>query len=229
MPIITWEPDNHLYEARPQPLYSLANIASGRFDTYIRSVAVAAANYRHRFMIRFGEEMNGGWYPWGVGVDGNTPEEFVSAWRHIVSIFRTEGASNVLWVWSPNIVPGGRAFAQFYPGDQWVDWVGLDGYNDGRPWTSPIATFGASYDELARITKKPMMIAETASATVPGYKTKADWIEHLFGKALPTRMPLVRAVVWFDMDRGRADWRLEHSPRALQAFGAALRHGAPLL
>lgn len=226
LPMVTWEPDNHLREREPQPAYALRRIVNGRFDPYLRRVAAEAAAYRHEFMIRFGEEMNGDWYPWGVGVDGNTPTDFVAAWRHVVRIFRAAGAHNVVWVWSPNILEGSATFKPFYPGESWVDWVGLDGYNDGRPWKSPLATFGASYDSLSRLTRKPLMIAETASTTISTAMSKANWIRRLFGWALPGEMPRVRAVVWFDMNRGRADWRLENSPAAFMAFSAAVRRGS---
>ena len=116
---------------------------------------------------------------WGPGVNGNTPEEFVAAWRHVVSVFRAVGATNVLWVWSPNVDCGGQCpFDAFYPGDAWVDWVALDGYNygpvDDVPWMSMAQIFGPSYDDLTALTTKPLMIAETASTEEGG--DKAAWI-----------------------------------------------------
>ena len=78
-------------------------------------------------MIRFGHEMNGDWYGWS-----GQPAAYVAAWRHVVSVFRGEGAANVKWVWSPNVDNGDYPFARYFPGDSWVDYVALDGYNWGR-------------------------------------------------------------------------------------------------
>ena len=71
--------------------------------------------------------MNGDWVPWGLGVNGNTARDYVAAWRHLVTVFAEEGASNVRWVWSPNVNPDGYLpFERLYPGDRWVDWLALD-------------------------------------------------------------------------------------------------------
>ena len=73
--------------------------------------------------------MNGNWNSWGTR-PGNSSADYVAMWRHVVSIFRAAGASNVRWVWSPNIYASRstttRPFAAYYPGNAWVDDVGLD-------------------------------------------------------------------------------------------------------
>ncbi len=67
--------------------------------------------------------MNAGWFPWGVGTNGNTTTDYVTAWRHIHDIFEQEGATNVRWVWAPNVKPGlPTPYAELYPGDDYVDW-----------------------------------------------------------------------------------------------------------
>ena len=140
-------------------------------------------------ILRFAEEMNGNWYAWGQGVNGNTPDQYVEAWRHVHDLFVDAGATNAIWVWCPNIEqPNYRTFDYLYPGDAYVDWVGLDGYNAASvwqtPWMSMAQLFSASYDDLAALTDKPMMIGETASTEVGG--DKAQWITSAFLNDIPS-------------------------------------------
>jgi beta-mannanase len=161
---------------------------------------------------------------YGPGVNGNTSALFIAAWQHVVSIFRASGATNVRWVWSPNVDCQGKCpFQAFYPGDSWVDWVALDGYNyasvDNVPWESFDTVFASSYAELAALTKKPMMVAETSSTETGG--DKAAWITTALTQTLPDQMPLVRALVWFNVDK-ETDWAVNSSPTSLQAFRSAV-------
>jgi hypothetical protein len=220
MPLVTWEPWDYTGGA-DQPAYSLAAINGGAHDDYIRGWARDAAAWGKPFYLRFAHEMNGTWYPWAVGVNGNTAADYVSAWKHVVAIFRQEGATNVRWVWCANVIFDGSApLAQVYPGDAWVDWVALDGYNwgtsqDWSAWQSLVGVFGQSHNALAALTNKPMMISEVASAEVGG--NKATWISRGFLTDLPKRLPRVRAVIWFDENK-ETDWRVNSSRASLDAY-----------
>ena len=113
IPEITWEPwDTTKPLGASQPRYSLRNIADGKFDSYIRTWARTLAAYGGEVQLRFAQEMNGDWYPWGRGTNGNTPAEFVKAWRHVHDIFTAAGATNVQWVWRPRV----RGAAPVLPG-----------------------------------------------------------------------------------------------------------------
>lgn len=225
MPIITWEPWNSQAGTK-QPLYALKKIAAGYHDTYIKSWARGAKAYGRPFYLRFAYEMNGNWYPWCVGVNGNTSAHYVAAYRHVVEIFRQEGVTNVRFVWSPNIeYDGSTPLADLYPGDTYVDWVGMDGYNWGateqwHTWQDLKEVFSATYDKLANsqggiAPNKPLMIAETASTEVGG--DKRAWIRQGFLTDLPTRFPKVQAVVWFNEDK-ETDWRVNSSASSLEAY-----------
>lgn len=145
-------------------------------------------------------------------------------------IFRQEGATKVRWVWSPNVRYNNVSYAPLYPGDAYVDWVALDGYNWGnggsRRWQSFSQVFGPSYKELTRLTRKPVMIGETAS-TGTG-RPKAAWIQRGLQEDMRSRFPRVRAVIWFDRNKER-DWRVNSSRRSLNAYkkvaGSALYRG----
>lgn len=213
LPLITWDPSSN---GNGIPL---RQIVSGRYDSYIKSAADAAAAWKGPIYIRFAHEMNLGGSPFGPGHDGNTPSEFVRAWRHVVQIFRRQQAGNVEWVWSPNVNCDGTCpFKAFYPGNSWVDWVALDGYNyssvDHRPWESFAQVFGSSYRELTRLSNKPVMVAETSSATRGG--SKPHWITRSF-VTIPHRYPRIRAVVWFDRVK-ETNWTVNSSPASLRAW-----------
>jgi PA14 domain/Ca-dependent carbohydrate-binding module xylan-binding/Glycosyl hydrolase family 26 len=221
-PLMTWQPWNHRYGAN-QPDYQLADITNGNHDAYIRAFAQNARDYGKPIYLRPMQEMNSDWFPWGVCANGNAPGDFVPAYRHIVDIFRAEGATNVKFVWTPNIQTACSDYQTLYPGDAYVDWVGLDGYNWGTAhswslWQSPAQVFAASYDELVAVApNKPAMIAETASVEYGG--DKAVWMRSLYLDTVPNRMPNVRAVLWYhDNLSSTVDLRVNTSAASLDAY-----------
>jgi mannan endo-1,4-beta-mannosidase len=220
-PMVTWDPS---LNGAGIPL---SQIADGRYDSYIRASAEAAAAWKHRLYIRFAHEMNLPGSPFGPGRDGNTPATFIAAWRHVVTIFRQASATNVEWVWSPNDDCEGKCpFTSFYPGDVWVDWVSLDGYNysslGNDPWLTFAQIFGPSYAVLTHMTSKPLMIGETGSVEDGG--SKAEWITDM-GHDFATQFKRVRGVIWFQRVK-EADWRVNSSSQSLAAFRSLV--GSPL-
>ena len=85
---------------------SLDAIAAGEYDTGLEAFATDVASYGSKtgkgVIIGFGHEMNGHWYSWGYR--HTFPVVFVAAWRHIVTVFRQQGADNVTWLWTVNII-----------------------------------------------------------------------------------------------------------------------------
>jgi len=229
IPLITWEP--WLYTAGvSQPQYALRNIIAGAIDPYITAWAAASKAWGHPYFLRFAAEMNGNWFPWCEQVNGNAAGEYVQAWRHVHDIFVAQGATNVTWVWSPNVEYGGSTpLAGLYPGDAYVDWLGIDGYNwgsgfPGKSWQTFPAVFGPTYAALTQLSaSKPIMIAETASAEAGG--SKVDWITDALATQIPRHFPRIRALVWFNEEK-ETDWRIESSPSAQAAFARAI--AAPL-
>jgi cellulose synthase/poly-beta-1,6-N-acetylglucosamine synthase-like glycosyltransferase len=204
IPMITWEP----WAKRPHQLHAtrdrrgrLQLIAAGRYDAYIRSFARAVARYGRPLLLRFAHEMNGGWYPWSVHENGNTPAAYVAAWRHVHDVFEAEGATNVRWVWAVNsfagLSAGARDVAPYYPGARYVDWVSTTGFNwDSRrvPARSFDEVFADTYRTLKRF-GKPIMISEVGSEG--GAAAAAAWIRNAIAE-LPRHYPQVHALVWFD-------------------------------
>ncbi|HEY6549846.1 MAG TPA: glycosyl hydrolase [Solirubrobacterales bacterium] len=213
-PLVTWQ----LYQSGwGGPTVSLQDIAAGKYDSHFRRAAAEAkAMPFGEILIRFAHEMNGTWYGWS----GN-PAAYVEAWRRAVSIFREENVTNVKWVWSPNVDYGNYPFASYFPGDSWVDYVALDGYNWGTTgqgtgkWESLYSAFKSSYDQLTQLSSKPVMIAEVSSSETGG--GKAAWIREGFLETIPTAFPRVAAVIWFSRNQ-EDDWRVDSSASSLEAY-----------
>jgi mannan endo-1,4-beta-mannosidase len=202
---------------------SLAAIAAGGSDAYLRSYADAVVAFGHPVILSFGHEMNGSWYSWG---DGRTsPATFVAAWRHIVRVFRAAGAANVTWLWTVNSVAGASSsLSLWWPGAAWVDWTGIDGYYV-RPTDTFSELFGSTIADIHAFSTAPLLIAETAVGTTPNRESQ---IAALFSGVRADRLA---GVVWFDEAQHAGlyhqDWRLEADPAACAAFaaGVASLHG----
>ena len=196
---------------------SIAAIAAGDYDSYLRSYAVSVRRYGHAVVIGFGHEMNASWYSWGYR--SVRPAVFVAAWRHIVSIFRQAGADNVTWLWTVQAkTPGAEPVRAWWPGRQYVTWVGIDGYYYRRSDTFA-AVFGSTITAVRDFTRRPVLLSETAVGPLAGQPAK---IADLFRGMRASR---TLGLVWFDIaqDAGiyHQDWRIEGNPAAERA----LRHG----
>lgn len=217
VPMVTWEPWSP-GDGPDQPRFALARIASGEHDAYVSAFARQVRDWGGPVAVRFLHELNAPHYPWGAGVNGNTPEQAQQAWRHVRALFEEQGADNVVWTWCVDATSAATSeIAPLYPGDEVVDWVAVDGYNwgDSQPWSgwrSPEEVFGPTLEELATLSDRALLITETGSAEGGG--DKAAWIRDLFRTA---EAHGVRGVVWFDHEK-EADWRVASSSASMQAF-----------
>ncbi|KAA1428791.1 glycoside hydrolase family 26 protein [Nocardioides antri] len=216
---LVWEPWNPAH-GTSQPAYSLAAIARGAHDAYLRRWAAQIKAYRLPVVIRFAHEMNGDWYPWAEAVNGNAPGDYAAAWRHVVEVFDAAGVPNVTWSWAPNVsYYGSWPLAGLYPGDGYVDRVGVDGYNWGtsRPqsqWRTVDEVFGPTVAELGSLAPtKPIHITETGCTELGG--NKAAWITGMW--TWLDAHPQVRGLTWFSFNK-ETDWRIDSSSASLVAF-----------
>lgn len=215
--LLTWEPWNP-NEGTSQSVDYLKEIIEGKHDDYISAFANQIKNYTAPVILRFAHEMNGNWYPWG-----NRPEEYISAYRKIVETFRNSGVTNVRFMWSINgdnvpYEPIGQS-SKYYPGDGYVDMVGLDGYNfgtsrQGSTWKSFSQIFLPSYSFVSRTyPNKPIIISETASTEFGGNKT--EWVEGMFSALV--NMPKIEEIIWFNLLK-ETDWRIDSSQSSLESL-----------
>jgi mannan endo-1,4-beta-mannosidase len=193
---------------------SLRAIVAGDYDGYLRSFAGSVRDFGHPVVIGFGHEMNGTWYSWGYG--HVPPAVFVAAWRHIVALFRGQGADNVTWMWTINDdAPDTGPVREWWPGPRYVTWVGIDGYYV-RPSDTFASVFGSTIGEVRALTGKPVLLSETAVGPAAG---RPDKIADLFAGM---RRDHTLGLVWFDygQDDGiyHQDWRIEANTPAQAVF-----------
>jgi len=197
---------------------TLASVAAGGSDAYLRAYADAVVAFGHPVILSFGHEMNGTWYSWG---DGHaSPATFVAAWRHIVRVFRAAGAANVTWLWAVNSIEGASSeLSQWWPGAAWVGWTGIDGYYAQATDTFG-SLFGSTIADIRTFSSAPLLITETAVGTTTD---RGGQIGALFAGVRAERLA---GVVWFDQAQHAGlyhqDWRLEDDPDARTAFTAAV-------
>jgi beta-mannanase len=223
--MLAWEAeDGTLADPVNQPGYTLASINEGGHDALLTTWATEIKAWGRPFMLRFAPEMNGNWNPYSEGVNGNTAGQYVLAWRHVHDLFVANGATNVAWVWNPNIdYAGSVPLPGLYPGDAYVDEVGLDGYNWGtsQPWSTwqtPQQVFDPTIADVRTFTPKPIILTEVASSELGG--NKAQCIGEFFTWLKAT--PAVTSFVWFEFNK-ETDWRVESSSASLAAFIAGLK------
>lgn len=256
VPLMTWESQAQVGNIQSdQPEFRLSRIYGGDFDAYIRSYARGIRAAGLPVIIRFDHEMNGNWYPWsewsdvqGVSINGNQKGDYVRAWRHVHDLFEDEGANNLtIWLWSPNRVNricGQRRPSAFYPGDGYVDWIGMSGYyrnydKKGGECDDIGATFDAVFGntlpELRNIAgSKPIFLSEIGATERGG--DKAAWITDLF-RGLRDNTDII-GFAWFSLavssggenDRFTHDWRINSSAEAQNAMRDGLaqsQYGLP--
>jgi len=235
IPLIDWA-SRRLEGGVSQPDFQLSAIYNGVHDSYIRQWALDAKAWGQPFFLRFDWEMNGDWqFPWSEQLNGNQPGDYIKAWRHVHDIFSQAGATNVTWVWCPNISSGTtRPMSSLYPGDAYVDWTCLDGYNKETQWLDPYSVFTGSqtdwlydsYQEILHVAPtKPIMIGETASNEAgDGGSKKAAWITDFLTNHVPKDFPKIKAIVWFnwDDDNPAYTFPIESSQPSQSAFAAAI-------
>ncbi len=176
---------------------SVAAIAAGSYDGYLRSYADSVRDFGHPVIIGFGHEMNAPWYSWGY--PHVQPATFVAAWRHIVRLFRGQGADNATWLWTINTaLPRSGPVARWWPGPSYVTWVGVDGYFY-RPSDTFASVFGSTIQQVRAFTRKPVLLAETAAGPVAGQPGK------IAGLFAGLRRERALGLVWFDEDQDCGD------------------------
>ena len=209
--------------------YNAQELVNGKADNYIREYAKGVKSFGDEIWLRPLHEANGDWYDWGVGKSGagNTDANVAEAFRHIVKIFKEEGVTNVKWVWTTNASNqgSGTTLTGNYPGDDYVDYISIDGYNWGTcqswsSWQTFSQVFKKAYNALANI-NKPLFIAEISSSERGG--NKAEWITDMF-EHFATDFSRVFAVMWFSQSKeaNEGDWALNTSQAAVDAWKAGI-------
>jgi hypothetical protein len=201
---------------------ALNAITAGRYDAFLKRFGREIRSFGHPVIVAFDHEMNGTWFDYGYG--HTTPTDFVAAWRHVHQV--VDSVTNLVsWLWTVNIPAANRTepIAPLYPGSQYVDLIGIDGYD----WSGSLSfndIFGTTIREVKAIDpSKRILIAETSVVHGPN---AAKQVTALF---LGVRKDHLLGFVWFNIDKKHAsattdhhDWRLQDDPAALAAFRKAV-------
>jgi Glycosyl hydrolase family 26 len=206
----------------PGPGVTMAAVAAGKYDRYLRSFADEVRDYVDPVIVGFAPEMNGNWNSWGW--HNTKPSVWVAAWRHVVTLFREQQATNVTWIWTVNASSNGTGPIQdWWPGAAYVTWIGIDGYYFYQASTFQ-STFGPTINEIHALTSKPILLSETGIGQLAG---QAKNIPNLFAGITSAGM---LGFVWFDQNQNdppyHQRWRLETDPSGLRAFRRALANSA---
>jgi hypothetical protein len=188
------------YEGESNAVYAVLN---GGYDEFLKNYAETVAAFGHPVLFRLGNEMNGDWCPYAGYNTARDPWIFVEFYRYVYGFFERAGAQNVIWVWNPN----GKSFPDFtwndalmyYPGDAYVDVVGLTAYNTGdyypgETWKSFAELYDNIYYNYVEKYDKPLMITEFASATFGG--DKDAWVTDMFAHI--RHYEKIKVAVWWD-------------------------------
>lgn len=215
-------------------------IADGAYDEYLRAWAARARSFLagddgrygtgddRRLYLRFAHEANGAWYPYSPAYGRTPSSSFVAMWRHVHDVFVASGIDDptrLAWVFSVNNVDswGGATAEALFPGDAYVDWIAVDGYNwgtsGGHRWESPAEVFGRMVERLRTLSDRPLAVTEVGATTDGAtVEAKSQWIADYFDWA---RARDVRLTMWFN--HYPAMWEIfggEHGDEAVDGGGA---------
>ena len=203
--LVSWEPQN----AENKEPIDYDGFVSGKYDKYISEFATRLKNFPGPVFLRFAHEANGNWYPWSASVIGS--EKYKAIYRRAKDIFDKSGAEKVKWIFSINWenVPKENKYQLCYPGNSYVDYIGIDGYNWGdaaswSKWRSFKEVFSEAYNDASRHYKKPVLITEFSSSTSGG--DKKEWIKQAFSEM--KRMKNMKGFVIFLVNK-ETDWGIE--------------------
>lgn len=241
IPLIFWSPWDKPYEEDRGPdRFNLTSIIAGKWDDYIDAWAQSAKEFGHPFFVSFGNESNGSWFPWsGIFYGGSKPipntqpqqyegpETFKRAYRHVVDRVRAKGAKNILWIFHLNNYsipeePGNEA-AAYYPGSDYVDWLGLSVYGKqfaSEKWSKFVWLIDTPYDTICKLDpKKPVMVAEWSVGEYPESGSKPQFIRDAFFN-MKHEFPRIKAEVywserWQNEDDSYSNLRVNSTPEAL--------------
>lgn len=203
----------------------LGRINAGDTDEFWKKWARAAKAFDSEVIFRFGFEMNGDWFAWG-----QQPKEFIKAWQRVHKIMREEGATKVKFMFSPNVEWDTNnpksAIELYYPGDEFVDLLALDGYNFGdkhskwHSWSSYKAVFEKGIQKMSKV-NKPLILAEIGCADGPA---KSKWVKTFLNSV--RKDDRVSGFIYFnhfDPNKGEPNWLLDSDPKTLKVFQEFLR------
>jgi beta-mannanase len=249
IPLIFWSPWDKPYNESMLPSrFNLYNILNGTWDTYIDKWADDARDFGKPLLVAWGIEMNGTWFPWSGYYYGGGQKDIVhyspefvgpmiykQAYRYVVDRVRARGVKNIQWVFHVNNhsfpTANWNRYASYYPGANYVDWLGLSVYgklSKFMDWSAFYDVFHSAYEEILKIDpSKPVMVAEWGVGEYPAVGNKAEWIKKAFSDYQEHFSKIKAAVFWHERwqnsDESYSNLRVDSSPEALAAYRLGVR------
>lgn len=212
--VLFWEASDYKIGGTDQPDFAYSAILRGDWDNYFISFAKQLKKYEGPVILIPFSELNGNWTPWSGTKNGNTPELAVRAFQYVHGFF--SDAPNVQIGWAVNSVSvpqtAENQIANYYPGDAYVDIVGVDGFNMDNPWLSFDEIFSDSLNTVSQY-NKPVFIFSFGSAEGP---QKADWLHDSLYTQIP-RYPLLEGWIYFNQNKER-NWLLWSDSETFSVF-----------
>ncbi len=223
-------------QERPDPLFTLQAIIDGDFDVDLAAWAQSAARFGTPIISEFGTEMNGEWFPWNARWNGRRKggARFQAAYRHIIDIMRANGASNVIWVFHVNNLDGPtrawNRFERYYPGDDYIDWLGISIYSAQSPNAEWTVDFTRSLPEVMRrfsrlAPEKPVIVAEFSTDVHNLQEPAAAWADAALTLMRSGRYPNLIGFNWWnetwpngDDPADATDFRVASSPALIEVM-----------
>ena len=138
-------------DANGNPQGTLVAGAAGQYNSYFVTLAHSlVSGGAPNAVLRLGWEFTGNWYPWQV-TNAADAANFAAYFRNIVTAMRSVPGQSFKFVWNPN---AGNSFgdaytaAQAYPGSAYVDYIGIDIYDEG--WSTPATPQNAWANQLTQ-------------------------------------------------------------------------------
>lgn len=203
---------------RPNRIFTLRRIIRGSFDKDLRAWGSAAKDYGFPLLVEYGTEVNGSWFPWNGHWNGgaNGPRLFRNAYRHIIAVMRRQGASNVTWVFHVNSddwpAVSWNRFEKYYPGDSYIDWLGVSAYGAQTPLDDWCDSFqdmmDAAYPRMTALAPtKPIVVLEFGVTSGNSLCDQADWAENALTDLTALRYPRVIGFSWWN-----ETWQNDNNP-----------------
>lgn len=226
----------------PERKYTLARIIRGDFDARLRRWARGARDFKYPLIVDYGFEMNGRWEPWNGFWNGRAvkdaygdpnipdgPERFRDTYRHVVDVMRDEGARNIVWVFHVNDRNNPESdwnkIHWYYPGSDWVDWVGVSVYGPQTTTEDYDAQFKESMDiAYRRITRlaprKPVVVTEFGVVNGNPRVSQSVWASRALTYITRKRWPRVIGFSWWNNGDPVFDdsGRVQNHPELLAVF-----------
>jgi hypothetical protein len=200
-----------LEQEHVEKIFTLNKIIAGDFDVDLRAWAREAKEFGSPILIEWGTEPNGKWFSWNGKWNGGAdagPKTYVAAYRHIVDLMGAAGASNLQWIWHVNWYDDPEAkwnaFENYYPGEEYCDWVALSAYGPLTPTTNEgLERFREKLDEAyPRLTSlapgKPIIVSEFGCDLHNRHVNAAPWAKAALDDLFSNRWPAIIGFCWWN-------------------------------